>query len=132
MKQIIVKLKWIPEFYFIMVALLWFYVSINHQDANDSNVINFPAIIVIVIFQIQLFLNDSSLGRILSGLTVLASVYLIVAFSGRFLNMHSFDYSSQLFTLKFGNLVLLNLLMAFLMYRKYKDSPISQSLTEQV
>lgn len=130
MKQLLSNLKWIPEFYFIMVALLWFYISVNQHGAKINNVINFPAIIVIVIFQIQLFLNDSSLGKVLSGLTTLASVVLLISFTSKLMHMASFDYRSQMFTLKFGNLLLLNFLMAFLMYRKYKNMPVSHEIAE--
>ncbi len=130
MKQLLSNLKWIPEFYFIMVSLLWFYISVNQHGTRIDNFINFPAIIVIVIFQIQLFLNDSSLGKVLSGLTTLASVCLLVSFTSKLIHMASFDYSSQMFTLKFGNLLLLNFLMAFLMYRKYKNMPVSQEIAE--
>ena len=130
MKHLVSNLRWIPEFYFILVALLWFYITVNQHGAAMDHVINFPAVIVIVIFQIQLFLNDSSLGKVLSGLTALASVFLLIAFIGKLINMPPFDYSSQVFTLKFGNLVLLNFIMAFLMYRKYQNVPVSQDITD--
>lgn len=119
MKNIITNLKWIPEFYFILVSLLWFYLSVQNQDPNLQSAMNFPAIILIVIFHIQLFLNDSVLGKILAGITAIASIILIGTFANRFLSFSQFEYNEQMFTLKLGNLVLLNFIMAFLMYKKY-------------
>ena len=90
--------------------------------------INFPAVILIVIFHIQLFLNDSSFGKVLSGIIVLATIYLIVSYASRFFNVT--DFNSQMFALKLGNLILLNFIMAYLMYRKYKNVQVSSDLAE--
>lgn len=128
MKNLLSNLKWIPEFYFILVSLLWFYVSVNSQPSNYQGIVNFPAVILIVIFHIQLFLNDSSFGKVLSGIIVLATIYLIISFAGRFFNVS--DYDSKIFTLKLGNLILLNFIMAFLMYKKYKNVQVSGELSE--
>lgn len=130
MKNILSNLKWIPEFYFIMVSLLWFYLSVRNQDPNYQSIINFPAVILIVIFHIQLFLNDSILGKVLAAITALASIYIIINFSYRFMNFSSFDYNSQIFTLKLGNLVLLNFIMAYLMYIKYNKQRVEAEISE--
>ncbi len=128
MKNLLSNLKWIPEFYFILVSLLWFYVTVNNQPSNYQSMINFPAVILIVIFHIQLFLNDSSFGKVLSGIIVLATIYLIVSYAGRFFNVT--DFNSQMFALKLGNLILLNFIMAYLMYRKYRNVQVSSDLAE--
>ncbi len=128
MKNLLSNLKWIPEFYFILVSLLWFYVTVNNQPSNYQGMINFPAVILIVIFHIQLFLNDSSFGKVLSGIIVLATIYLIVSYSSRF--FHVTDFNSQMFALKLGNLILLNFIMAYLMYRKYNNVKVSADLAE--
>lgn len=128
MKNLLSNLKWIPEFYFILVSLLWFYVTVNNQPSNYQSMINFPAVILIVIFHIQLFLNDSSFGKVLSGIIVLATIYLIVSYASRFFNVT--DFNSQMFALKLGNLILLNFIMAYLMYRKYKNVQVSSDLAE--
>lgn len=128
MKNLLSNLKWIPEFYFILVSLLWFYVTVNNQPSNYQSMINFPAVILIVIFHIQLFLNDSSFGKVLSGIIVLATIYLIVSYASRFFNVT--DFNSRMFALKLGNLILLNFIMAYLMYRKYKNVQVSSDLVE--
>lgn len=120
MKNILPYLKWIPEFYFIMVSLLWFYVSVQEYNPQYQNTINFPAVLLIVMFHIQLFLNDYYFGKILAAVTTIASIYLILNYSYNYVNFSSFDYSSQIMVLKLGNLIILNFIMAILMYMKYK------------
>jgi hypothetical protein len=92
--------------------------------------INFPAVVLIVIFHIQLFLNDSSFGKVLTGIIVLATIYLIVSYAGRLLHMDVYNYNSQMFALKLGNLILLNFIMAYLMYKKYKNVQVSAEISE--
>jgi len=130
MKNLLSNLKWIPEFYFILVSLLWFYVTVNNQPNHYEGMVNFPAVVLIVIFHIQLFLNDSSFGKVLSGIIVLATVYLIVSYSGKILSMDVYNHDSQMFALKLGNLILLNFIMAYLMYKKYKNVQVSPELSE--
>lgn len=120
MKKIINHLKWIPEFYFILATVLWFYVSSGNPNPNYPNMVNFPAVLLIVLLHIQLFLNDYYLGKILAGTTTIASLYLIMNYSYKVIDFNVFDYSSQIQALKLGNLFLINLIMAVLMYLKYK------------
>lgn len=117
MKQLYVNLKWIPEFYFILVSILWFYLSVNIQHSNS---VNFPAIILIVLFHMQLFMNDQKLGKILAGIVALGSMVLVVTLSQKLLDTMQFDQDSQIVVLGYGNLILLNFIMAILMYRKHK------------
>ena len=130
MKNLLSNLKWIPEFYFILVSLLWFYVTVNNQPNHNEGMINFPAVVLIVIFHIQLFLNDSSFGKVLTGIIVLATIYLIVSYASRIMTMDVYNYDSQMFALKLGNLILLNFIMAYLMYKKYKKVQVSAELSE--
>ena len=130
MKNLLSNLKWIPEFYFILVSLLWFYVTVNNQPNHYEGMINFPAVVLIVIFHIQLFLNDSSFGKVLTGIIVLATIYLIVSYASRIMTMDIYNYDSQMFALKLGNLILLNFIMAYLMYKKYKKVQVSAELSE--
>jgi hypothetical protein len=97
-----------------MVSILWFYLSANIQHSNN---VNFPAVILIVLFHMQLFMNDQKFGKILAGIVALGSLALIYVLSQR-VSMN-FDQDSQIFTLELGNLILVNLIMAFLMYRKH-------------
>lgn len=46
------------------------------------------------------------------------------------MNFSSFDYNSQIFTLKLGNLVLLNFIMAYLMYIKYNKQRVEAEISE--
>jgi len=114
MKQFYLNLKWLPEFYFIMVSILWFYLSVNIHHSNN---VNFPAVILIVLFHMQLFMNDQKFGKILAGIVALGTLALIYVLSQR-VSMN-FDQDSQIFALELGNLILVNLIMAFLMYRKH-------------
>jgi len=115
MKQFFLNLKWLPEFYFIMVSILWFYLSVNIQHSNN---VNFPAVILIVLFHMQLFMNDQKFGKILAGIVAIGTFVLLYILSQRILNSMQFDQDSQIFTLEIGNLIIVNFIMAFLMYRK--------------
>jgi hypothetical protein len=118
MKQIYFNLKWVPEFYFIMVSILWFYHSVNFQHSSS---INFPAVILIVLFHMQLFMNNQKFGKVLAGIVAIASMVLVLVLSQRIMNSVQFDHDSQLFTLEIGNLVIVNLIMAFLMYTRHEN-----------
>ncbi len=131
MKNILVYLKWIPEFYFILASLLWFYVSVQNQNPDYQSVLNFPAVIMIVLFHIQLFLNDHVLGKILAAMTAIGSLVLILNYSLNWIDFNNFDYSAQIMTLKLGNLALLSLIMAVLMYLKYKN-PVMNTEAELI
>lgn len=126
MKNFVSNLKWIPEFYFILVSLVWFHISVQNQDPNVQSMVNFPAVILIVIFHIQLFLNDTILGKILAAVTILASFGVVVKFFGRFMSMEVFTQTELLFTLKLSSLVVLNCIMAYLMYKKYNTIKASE------
>ncbi len=119
MKQFYLNLKWVPEFYFIMVSILWFYLSVNIQH---SNTVNFPAVILIVLFHMQLFMNDQKLGKVLAAIVALGSFVLLYILSQRILNSMQFDQDSQMYTLGIGNLIIVNFIMAILMYRKHRIS----------
>ncbi len=129
MKNILVYLKWIPEFYFILASLLWFYVSVQNQSQHVQSVINFPAVIMIVLFHIQLFLNDHLFGKFLAAITAIGSLALILTYSFNIIDFKHLDYSAQILILKLGNLALLSLIMAVLMYIKYKD-PVQEHEAE--
>lgn len=124
MKQFYLNLKWVPEFYFIMVSILWFYLSLNIQH---SNTVNFPAVILIVLFHMQLFMNDQKLGKVLAAIVAIGSFVLLYILSQRILNSMQFDQDSQMYTLGIGNLIIVNFIMAILMYRKHR---ISESAIE--
>lgn len=124
MKQFYLNLKWVPEFYFIMVSILWFYLSVNIQH---SNTVNFPAVILIVLFHMQLFMNDQKLGKVLAAIVAIGSFVLLYILSQRILNSMQFDQDSQIYTLGIGNLIIVNFIMAILMYRKHR---ISESAIE--
>jgi hypothetical protein len=119
MKQIYFNLKWVPEFYFIMVSILWFYHSVNFQHSNS---VNFPAVILIVLFHMQLFMNDNKFGKVLAGIVAIASMVLVFVLSQRIMSSVQFDQDSQLFTLEIGNLVIVNLIMAILMYKRHENA----------
>jgi hypothetical protein len=119
MKQIYFNLKWVPEFYFIMVSILWFYHSVNFQHSNS---VNFPAVILIVLFHMQLFMNDNKFGKVLAGIVAIASMVLVFVLSQRIMSSMQFDQDSQLFTLEIGNLVIVNLIMAILMYKRHENA----------
>ncbi len=124
MKQFYLNLKWVPEFYFIMVSILWFYLSVNIQHSNN---VNFPAVILIVLFHMQLFMNDQKLGKVLAAIVAIGSFVLLYILSQRILNSMQFDQDSQMYTLGIGNLIIVNFIMAILMYRKHR---ISESAIE--
>lgn len=124
MKQFYLNLKWVPEFYFIMVSILWFYLSVNIQH---SNTVNFPAVILIGLFHMQLFMNDQKLGKVLAAIVAIGSFVLLYILSQRILNSMQFDQDSQMYTLGIGNLIIVNFIMAILMYRKHR---ISESAIE--
>jgi hypothetical protein len=117
MKQFFLNLKWLPEFYFIMVSIFWFYLSVNIEHSNS---VNFPAVILIVLFHMQLFMNDQKFGKILAGIVAIGTCVLFYILSQRIINSIKFDQDSQIFTLEIGNLIIVNFIMAFLMYRKNK------------
>ncbi len=125
MKQPYFILKWIPEFYFIMVSVLWFYHSITIEHSNS---VNFPAVILIILFHMQLFLNDLKFGKVLAGIVAIATIVLLVFLSQRIINSLKFDYDSQIFILGLGNLVIVNIIMATLMLRRYKRTEDSLPL----
>jgi hypothetical protein len=125
MRQPYFILKWIPEFYFIMVSVLWFYHSINIEHSNS---VNFPAVILIILFHMQLFLNDLKFGKVLAGIVAIATIVLLVLLSQRIINSLKFDYDSQIFILGLGNLVIVNIIMATLMFRRYKRTEDSLPL----
>lgn len=124
MKNIFVYLKWIPEFYFILAAILWFYDSAQNQDPSYQSFINFPAVVMIVLFHIQLFLNDHLFGKILATTATFASVYLILSYTYNVVDFNNFDYSAQIMTLKLGNFALVNLIMSVLMFIKYRNPSV--------
>jgi hypothetical protein len=115
MKQFFLNLKWLPEFYFIMVSIFWFYLSVNIENSNS---VNFPAVILIVLFHMQLFMNDQKFGKILAGIVAIGTFVLLYVLSQRLSSSMNFDQDSQIFTLEIGNLIIINFIMAFLMYRK--------------
>lgn len=119
MKQINLNLKWIPDFYFILVSILWYYLSVQSSDTDSSRFVNFPAIIMIVVFHIQLFLNDQILGKILAGITVFATLCIIYILATEIYDMHLTGVNDYLYILKAGNLILVNFIMSYLMYSKY-------------
>ena len=129
MKKIFNSLKWIPEFYFILVSVLWFYLTHSSRDSSNS-MINFPAILMIVIFHIQLFLNDQMLGKFLAGVIGFASIYMVYAVITEYNVFTDFNYNTQLNTLKIGNVILLNLIMALWMFNKYKPSEDNEPETQ--
>lgn len=119
MKQINLNLKWIPDFYFILVSILWYYLSVQSSETDSSRFVNFPAVIMIVVFHIQLFLNDQVLGKILAGISVFATLYIMYILATEIYDMHLTGESDYLYILKAGNLILVNFIMAYLMYSKY-------------
>lgn len=119
MKQFINNLKWVPEFYFILVSILWFYLSVNIQHSNN---VNFPAVILIVLFHMQLFMNDQKLGKVLAGIVSIGTLILVSMHYQNVTANVDGNQTSQFFLLGLGNLVIVNLIMAALMYRKHKYS----------
>lgn len=67
----------------------------------------------------QLFLDDRKFGKVLAGIVALGTVILLCILSQRILNSMQFDQDSQIFTLGIGNLIIVNSIMAILMYRKH-------------
>jgi hypothetical protein len=73
---------------------------------------------MIVVFHIQLFLNDRILGNILSVLAVLITLIICIPYFREIYAGFSGDPGSYMFALKAGNLILMNLIMAYLMFNK--------------
>lgn len=125
MKQIKLHFKWIPEFYFILLGILWFYLSYQPASEQVNENLNFAAIIMIVVFQIQLFLNDRVLGKALSVLVTIGSfiacVYLLAG--NAFADNNMYSYKNILLA---GNLLVLNCIMAYFQFRKYDGLPENQ------
>lgn len=119
MNKLLSNLKWFPEFYFILVSVSWFYFSQNNSESYAM--INFPAIIMIVVFHIQLFLNDELLGKFLAGIIALASLYMIGAVIVEYDLLADFSYENQINTLKYGNIILINFIMSLWMFWKYSN-----------
>lgn len=119
MKKVISQFTWIPEFYFIMASILWFYKSLNGQHPENATLINFPAVVLIVLFHIQLFLKDQSLGRFLVYTTTVATLYFAIKLFFVRPSILDFSVDSNIALLKFGNVIIVNLIMAFWMYLNY-------------
>lgn len=126
MKNIYFNLKWIPEFYFILVAILWYYISVHSQDNVSEHFVNFPAIIMIVVFHIQLFLNDQVVGKVLALITSIATLYLVFLLGNDIYGFLLAGENDYLHILKLGNLILLNFIMAYSMYIKYNGVAVEQ------
>jgi hypothetical protein len=119
MKKVISQFTWIPEFYFILVSVLWFYNSLNGQHPENATLINFPAVVLIVLFHIQLFLKDHSLGKFLAYTTTVVTLYIAIKTFFVSPSILDFNMDSNLTLLKFGNVILLNFIMSFWMYKNY-------------
>jgi hypothetical protein len=122
MKKVISQFTWIPEFYFILASVLWFYNSLNGQHPENATLINFPAVVLIVLFHIQLFLKDHSLGKFLAYTTTIVTLYFAIKMFFVRPSILDFSMDSNIALLKFGNVILLNFIMAFWMYRNYNSN----------
>lgn len=120
MKINTIKFHWIPEFYFILVSILWYYLCYE-PAADGTQQVNFPALILIIAFHIQLFLNDETTGKLLS---ILVTVLSIAATIMLYLQVPEVTAGNETFqlTLKTTGLMLLNGVMAYLMFKKYSRS----------
>ncbi|MEZ4805167.1 MAG: hypothetical protein R2852_06720 [Bacteroidia bacterium] len=127
MKQFSLNFKWIPEFYFILVAILWYYLSTRPFVETHEHFVNFPAVLMILLFHIQLFLNDQILGKLLAGLVTIANIYLTYTLLTSWIDFYQFDQSSKILLLQMGNLILMNLIMSYFMYKKYDSTDIASS-----
>lgn len=119
MKRTLIHFHWIPEFYFILLGILWFYLSYQPAPDQANENLNFAAIIMIVVFQIQLFLNDRMLGKALSVLVTLGSIAVCMYLVSQILAGNSGKIFSHSDLLLAGNLLILNCIMAYFQFRRY-------------
>jgi hypothetical protein len=127
MKQFTLNFKWIPEFYFILVAILWYYLSTRPFVETHEHFVNFPAVLMILLFHIQLFLNDHILGKLFAVLVTIANIYLIYTLLTSWIDFYHFDQSSKVLLLQMGNLIIMNLIMSYFMYKKYDSQSIEST-----
>jgi len=136
MKSTQLNVKWLPELYFILVSALWYHYSVQNSGSVSGYVVNFPALMFIVLFHIQLFMNDQVLGRVLALATGAASVYLLYTLAVNLSLSRNFTEQSSMLLLKDGNFILLNFIMAYWMFSNYRNKPVQADalhlLTEKI
>jgi hypothetical protein len=101
-----------PEIYFISLLTLW--ATYNYFD--DLTLINFPAIIGIVILLILLLTKNKFVGVFISAILGMISLYLIPMLIFDFQNMRNFEIISLLM------LIISNVIMVSIMFLKHLKS----------
>lgn len=117
MKKHTLKFHWIPEFYFILVSIFWYYLGFE-PSADGTQQVNFPALLLIIAFHIQLFLNDETAGKVLSILVTVLSIAVTLVLYLQVPEETGYGETFSL-ALKAIGLMLLNGVMAYMMFRKY-------------
>jgi hypothetical protein len=103
----------IPEIYFISLLTLW--ATYNYFD--DLTLINFPAIIGIVILLILLLTKNKFVGVFISSILGMISLYLIPMLIFDFQNMRNFEIIISLLML-----IISNVIIASIMFLKHLKS----------
>ncbi len=117
-------LKWLPEVYFITVALWWTIGTYLGQKSIDNSVlINYPALILMVTLIVQFFIKNKHLGIALAALITLGNFFLILALASEAFKVPAFDQRIINFLIYGGLFIALNLLMAYRLFHKYSKMP---------
>lgn len=117
-------LKWLPEAYFVLVALWWIIGTYLGQKSIDNSIlINYPALILMITLIVQFFIKNKHIGITLAAIITLGNFFLILASASEAFKVSDFDVRIIKF-LTYGALFIgLNLLMAYRMFHKYSKMP---------
>lgn len=119
MKHIKPLLRWTPEAYFILFAIWCACENYSASKYTDSVPFNYPAVVLIVLLTLQFFFKNRSIGLIVSSVLGIVSAYLILALWSDFSKNPTFDERGIRFLGIGGLLIIINITMAVLMFRKY-------------
>lgn len=107
--------NWTPETYFLIFAFWWALSPLLTFQNLTAGDINYHACILALVLILQFYLKSRALGLIVSGILALFFVYLILALWADFS-----DNGSIRFLVLGGFLVVTSIMMAILMFLKYK------------
>ena len=110
--------RWIPEVYFMLVAIWWAIDSYTNWKGD----INYPAIALFSIFTLQFFIKNRIIGLLLALMIGLVSIYLILALLSDFSKIPTIDVSGIRFLFRGGLFIVSNIIMSVLMFRNYSKT----------
>ena len=108
--------RFVPLAFFIMFALFWF-----TENYMSLEIINYPALIAIVLLVVQLFVNNKIAGFAIGGAALLFSGYMLKAVVNDYATFGTFSSGMRVRGVAFCMVILMALLLIF-HYIRYKKT----------